>query len=50
MNRSDPTFREQSLIAQDNIDFLDELFNNLFDNDDLSSDSDKIPDLSILDR
>ena len=49
MNRSDPTFREQTLIAQDNIDFLDELFNNLLDNDDLSSDSDKIPDLSILD-
>ncbi len=50
MNRSDPTFREQTLIAQDNIDFLDELFNNLLDNDDLSSDSDKIPDLSTLDR
>jgi hypothetical protein len=50
MNRSDPTFREQSLIAQDNIDFLDELFSNLFDNDDLSENSDKIPDLSILDR
>jgi hypothetical protein len=50
MNRSDPTFREQSLIAQDNIDFLDELFSNLFDNDDLSENSDKIPNLSILDR
>ncbi len=50
MNRTDPTFREQSLIAQDNIDFLDELFENLFDNDDLSSDSDKIPDLGTFDR
>jgi hypothetical protein len=49
MNRSDPTFREQTLIAQDNIDFLDELFNNLLDSDDLSSSTDKIPDLSILD-
>jgi hypothetical protein len=50
MNRSDPTFREQAIIAQDNLDFLDELFNNLFDSDDLSSESDAIPDLSILDR
>jgi hypothetical protein len=45
MNRTDPTFREQSLIAQDNVDFLDELFSNIFDNDDISSDCD-IPDLS----
>jgi hypothetical protein len=50
MKRIDPTFKEQTLINQDNIDFLDELFNNLFDSDDLSENTDKIPDLSILDR
>jgi hypothetical protein len=50
MKRIDPTFKEQTLINQDNIDFLDELFNNLFDNDDISSESDAIPDLSIPDR
>jgi hypothetical protein len=50
MNRTNPTFKEQTLINQDNIDFLDELFNNLFDNDDISSESDAIPDLSIPDR
>jgi hypothetical protein len=50
MNRTNPNFKEQTLIDQDNLDFLDELFNNLFDNDDLSENSDKIPNLSILDR
>jgi hypothetical protein len=49
MKRTDPTFKEQSLISQDNTDFLDELFSNLFDNDDISSDFDSIPDLSTLD-
>jgi hypothetical protein len=39
-----------SLISDENLNFLDELFNNLFDSDDLSSESDAIPDLSILDR
>ena len=50
MNRSNPNFKEQTLIAQDDLDFIDELFNNLFDNDDISSDCDRTPDLSILDR
>ena len=50
MKRIDPNFKEQTLINQDNIDFLDELFTNLFDSDDLSSESDAIPDLSIPDR
>jgi hypothetical protein len=39
-----------SLISDENLNFLDELFNNLFDSDDLSSESDAIPDLSILNR
>ena len=46
MNRTNPNFKEQALINQDNVDFLDELFSNLSDNDDISSDCDKIPDLS----
>jgi hypothetical protein len=49
MNRINPNFKEQSLIEQENLEFIDELFDNLFDNDDLSSDSDKIPDLSNSD-
>jgi hypothetical protein len=49
MNRTNPNFKEQTLIDQDNLDFLDELFDNLFDSDDLSSEQDKTPDLSILD-
>jgi hypothetical protein len=50
MNRTDPTFKEQNLIEQENLEFIDELFNNLFDNDGITSESDAIPDLSILDR
>jgi hypothetical protein len=46
MKRIDPNFKEQSLIDQENLEFLDELFSNLFDNDDISSDCDQIPDLS----
>jgi hypothetical protein len=49
MNRTDPTFREQTNFAQQDLDFLDELFDSLFDNDDLSSEHDKIPDLSNID-
>ncbi len=50
MKRIDPNFKEQTLVEQENLEFIDELFTNLFDNNDFSSDSDKIPDLSILDR
>ena len=49
MNRTDPTFREQTNFAQQDLDFIDELFDTLFDNDDLSSNTDKIPDLANLD-
>jgi hypothetical protein len=49
MNRTDPTFREQTNFAQQDLDFIDELFDNLFDNDDLSANTDKIPDLSNSD-
>jgi hypothetical protein len=50
MKRIDPNFKQQTLTEQENLEFIDELFTNLFDNNDISSDSDKIPDLSILDR
>jgi hypothetical protein len=49
MNRTNPNFKEQTLIDQDNLDFLDELFSNLLDQDDITSEYDKTPDLSILD-
>jgi len=50
MKRINPNFRQALLNEEEANSFLDELFNNLFDSDDLSSDSDAIPDLSILDR
>jgi hypothetical protein len=50
MNRTNPNFKEQTLIAQDNLDFIDELFYNLLDNDDISSDFDRIPDLREIER
>jgi hypothetical protein len=49
MNRSDPTFREQTSFAEQDLDFIDELFNNLFDSDDFHAESDAVPDLSALD-
>ena len=49
MKRIDPTFKPQTIFSEDAESFLDELFDNLFDNDDLSSDSDAIPNLAILD-
>jgi len=46
MDRTDPTFRNVTLSDEERNAFLDELFDNLFDNDDISSESDKIPNLS----
>jgi len=50
MNRTDPTFKENAVITQENIEFLNELFDALFDFDDTNGDMDKVPDLGILDR
>jgi hypothetical protein len=50
MKRIDPNFRFATLSGEETESFLDELFNNLFDTDDLSSESDAIPDLSTLNR
>lgn len=50
MNRTDPTFKQSLLSEEETNSFLDELFSNLLDNDDISSDSDKIPNLAAFDR
>lgn len=48
MNRTDPTFRNATLSEEEANSFLDELFANLFDQEDISSDTDKVPDLGPL--
>jgi hypothetical protein len=50
MNRSNPNFKAQTLFSEDTESFLDELFSNLFDDDDISENTDKIPDLGTFDR
>ncbi len=50
MKRIDPTFKPQTQFSEETAAFLDELFDNIFDNDDLTSESDRIPDLSTLNR
>jgi len=45
MQRSIPTFKQTKLSEEEANAFLDEMFSNLFDNDDLSENTDKIPDL-----
>jgi hypothetical protein len=50
MQRTNPNFREQTLIAQDNIDFIDELFSSLTDNDAINNDTDRIPDIGDIER
>jgi hypothetical protein len=44
MKRTDPTFKEQTVIDQENIDFLDEMFAELFDCGEVHSDMDEVPD------
>jgi hypothetical protein len=46
MSRTDPNFKEKSLTEQEDIDFIDEMFDELFDTADVHSDTDKVPDLS----
>jgi hypothetical protein len=50
MKRINPNFRQALLNEEEANSFLDELFNNLLDQNDLNAESDAIPDLSILDR
>jgi hypothetical protein len=49
MNRTNPTFKQTKLSEDEANAFLDEMFSNLFESDDISSDSDKIPDLGKFD-
>lgn len=46
MKRTDPNFFEAFRNEEEIDSFLDELFLNLFDDNDLSENTDKIPDLS----
>jgi hypothetical protein len=50
MNRTDPTFKEHLLTELEKEEFLDELFNQLFDLAPVDSDTDKVPDFRILFR
>jgi hypothetical protein len=45
MQRTNPNFRNATLSEEEVNSFLDDLFSNLLDTDDISSDCDKIPDL-----
>ena len=49
MNRTNPTFKQQTSLEEENVAFVDELFDELFasltDNDTINSDTDKVPDL-----
>ena len=49
MNRTDPTFRNATISEEEANDFLNDLFSNLFDSDDITSEQDKIPNLSNSD-
>lgn len=48
MKRSDPTFKSHLLSDLEKEEFLDELFSNLFDTADISSDTDKVPDFRVI--
>jgi hypothetical protein len=50
MDRTDPTFKQQTQTTEEDSSFIDDLFDDLFDslfdNDDICSDTDKTPDLA----
>jgi hypothetical protein len=48
MNRANPTFKQQTQSSEEDLAFIDELFDSLFDNDDITSDTDRIPNLAAL--
>jgi hypothetical protein len=45
MKRIDPTFKLQTVQFEQDLTFIDELFDELFDNDNISENTDKIPNL-----
>lgn len=48
MQRTNPNFKEQTVSAEELNSFLDELFANVTDFGDINSDTDKVPDLSVM--
>ena len=50
MKRTDPTFKSHWLSDLEREEFLDEMFAELLDTADISSDTDKVPDFRILTR
>jgi len=50
MQRTNPNFKQHFLSDLEQEEFLDELFANLFDLGDITSDTDKVPDFRILTR
>jgi hypothetical protein len=50
MNRIDPNFKENSIFEQENKEFINEFLLELFDRSDIDSDTDSVPDLSILNK
>ena len=46
MNRIDPNFKENSIFEQENMEFINELFEELFDRGDVNEGTDKVPDLN----
>ena len=44
MNRINQNFKEKSVIEQENIDFINEMFDELFDAGEVHSDMDEVPD------
>jgi hypothetical protein len=50
MQRTNPNFKQHFISDMEKEEFIDELFNNLFDLAPIDSDSDKVPDFRILTR
>ena len=48
MKRIDPNFKEHSVLELENLEFVNELFDNLFDGAPVDSETDKVPDLSMV--
>jgi hypothetical protein len=48
MQRTDKNFRQQAMTEEETNAFLDEMFNELFDTNDIDSETDQIPNLQIL--
>ena len=45
MNRTNATYRYEAMSAEEVDAFLDDMFAELFDSDDVSGDTDRVPDL-----